>query len=354
MNRQIPHPTLKVSASAFGSACEAFGDCLGINRDLLADEARERIPAINPDHQFAPEHYRNFVLWWRHGKADPLYISGPTGSGKTSTAMQFCARLGMPVVSVTARARMDRRELLGHYDARDNATVWQDGPALLAWRYGWTLIINEFSTAPADMWVSCNDILEGLPIDNPSTGEVVFRHPDTRVIVTDNTRGHTVEIDEGFYGRQIQDRSVIDRFWHIRMESHTETMASRLLYAGISPSFRADYEVSVLTTLCDMLAKAGRDSQTASASKAIGFNSAAVPISLRALKRLRDMLLAAGREPWGEAQASELLRSLIRVAFTEALDETARETAEGLLMTALGDMVGTLRASRRRVAMSRR
>ena len=158
-------------------------------------------------------------------------IMGPSGSGKTSTAMQFCARLGIPVVSVTARARMDRRELLGHWALQGGETRWIDGPALLAWKHGWTLLINEFSAAPADMWVSCNDILEGLPLDNGATGELVVPHPMTRVIVTDNTRGHSSEIDEGFFGRQIQDRSVIDRFWHMRMEGLGEAEEASLLAA---------------------------------------------------------------------------------------------------------------------------
>lgn len=353
MNRQIPHIPQTVSASQFGSGFESYGDCRGFNRSLLADEAAKRIPILNPNHQFSPEHYRNLALWWRLGKAEPLYISGPSGSGKTSTAMQFCARLGVPVVSVTARARMDRRELIGHYVVRDHATVWQDGPATMAWRYGWTLIINEFSTAPADMWVSCNDILEGLPLDNDATGEVILRHPDTRVIVTDNTRGHTVEIEEGFYGRQVQDRSVIDRFWHLRMESHTEEMAARLLMAGIDESVRQTFDERSLERLCTMLARAGRDSLSAARTQTIGFQSCAVPISLRALMRLRDMVLAAASENWGNDDSGLLLRELIRMSFTEALDETARETAEGLLMTALGNIVGLLRQAQRRSSCNR-
>ena len=147
---------------------------------------------------------------------------------------------------------------------------------------------------------------------------------------------------------------MIDRFWHLRMESHTEEMASSLLNAGIEADIRANFEPAAIKVLCDMLAKAGRDSQSASESKTLGFSAAAVPVSLRALKRLRDMLLRAGTEAWGAANSSELLRSLIRVSFTEALDATARETAEGILMTALGDIVGTLRASHRRVMMNRR
>lgn len=92
------------------------------------------------------------------------------------------------------------------------------------------------------MWVSCNDILEGLPLDNGATGELIVPHPMTRVIVTDNTRGHSSEIDEGFFGRQIQDRSVIDRFWHMRMEGLGEAEEASLLAATADQDWLAEFE----------------------------------------------------------------------------------------------------------------
>lgn len=195
--------TRTVPASVFGEHLAGERDCLGYQVETLPAFARTRIPVLNPCHFFNEAHYRTLAAWWNLARREPIYVSGPSGSGKTSTAMQFCARLGIPVVSVTARARMDRRELLGHWALQGGETRWIDGPALLAWKHGWTLLINEFSAAPADMWVSCNDILEGLPLDNGATGELVVPHPMTRVIVTDNTRGHSSEIDEGFFGRQI-------------------------------------------------------------------------------------------------------------------------------------------------------
>ena len=90
----------------------------------------------HPCHFFNEAHYRTLAAWWNLARREPIYVSGPSGSGKTSTAMQFCARLGIPVVSVTARARMDRRELLGHWALQGGETRWIDGPALLAWKHG--------------------------------------------------------------------------------------------------------------------------------------------------------------------------------------------------------------------------
>ena len=285
----------------------------------------------------------------RLARREPIYVSGPSGSGKTSTAMQFCARLGIPVVSVTARARMDRRELLGHWALQGGETRWIDGPALLAWKHGWTLLINEFSAAPADMWVSCNDILEGLPLDNGATGELVVPHPMTRVIVTDNTRGHSSEIDEGFFGRQIQDRSVIDRFWHMRMEGLGEAEEASLLAATADQDWLAEFEPEVLDRLFKALARLGADSRAAAQAQAIGFESRAVPLSFRVLSRMRNMMLDAARMP--ATSDDDPLRRIIRTSLTEALDSTAREAAETLAVTAIGNLIHEMRVSRARMVL---
>lgn len=337
--------TIAVSASIFGEHLANERHCLGYNVHTLPTFARSRIPTLHANHWFNVEHYRHLALWWTLSKGEPIYMSGPSGSGKTSTAMQFCARLGVPVVSVTARARMDRRELIGHWSVKGGETVWVDGPALLAWKYGWVLLINEFSAAPADMWVSCNDILEGLPLDNEATGELVQPHPMTRVIVTDNTRGHSAEIDEGFFGRQIQDRSVIDRFWHLRMEGLTPDEEAKLLAKTAPQGLIEGFADDALKALYRALAQMGADSRSQAQTQAIGFESHVVPFSHRVLKRLRDMLLDAARQPGGE-NANAQVRCLTRIALAESLDSTASEAAQTLAETTIGDLVHSLRASR--------
>lgn len=336
---------VRVPASHFGDHLANERDCLGYNVKTLPTFARSRIPTLHENHWFNVEHYRHMALWWNLTNAEPIYVSGPSGSGKTSTAMQFCARLGIPVVSVTARARMDRRELIGHWAVKGGETVWIDGPALLAWKYGWVLLINEFSAAPADMWVSCNDILEGLPLDNGATGELIQPQPMTRVIVTDNTRGHSSEIDDGFFGRQIQDRSVIDRFWHLRMEGLSPTEEAMLLAKTAPQNLTVGFSDEALKALYNALARLGADSRSQAQTQTIGFESHIVPFSHRVLIRLRDMLLDAATQPGGE-QASALVRRLTRIALAESLDSTASEAAQTLAETTIGDLVHDLRVSR--------
>ena len=85
------------------------------------------------------------------------------------------------------------------------------------------------TSAPADVWVSANDLLEGDAVVVDRTGEVVPRHPNTRVVFTDNRPlGDAGETDD-YLGRNAQDRSVLDRCWHIAARWPDERSEVRLL-----------------------------------------------------------------------------------------------------------------------------
>lgn len=177
-----------------------------------------RLTTIDPGHYFDPNFFNVFRLWWENDDTrEPLYISGPTGCGKTSTVTQLLTRLNAPHVSITCRRRMDKNELIGSYgiDSKTGNFTWYDGPAAAAWRHGLVLIINEFTLAPPEVWVSSNDILEGDDLTLEKTGEVLRRHENTRVIITDNALAR--EGSNVYEARMRQDQSVCDRFWHTQL-----------------------------------------------------------------------------------------------------------------------------------------
>lgn len=206
------HFTDQIPARAFGFHSDKT--VLGFKQTL---SRVGRIVPIDVTHAFDPMFFEQMRLWWEwKDTRAPLFISGPTGCGKTSGVLQFLARVRCPAITFTCRAHTDKNDLVGNYAVVESGGfVWQDGPAALAWRYGLTLVINEFTLAPAEVWVSANDILEGDAIVNERTGEVIERHANARVIITDNTL--PAGDDSEYLSRNDQDASVIDRCWHIRM-----------------------------------------------------------------------------------------------------------------------------------------
>ena len=78
-----------------------------------------------------------------------------------------------------------------------------------------------------------NDILEGDALVNDRTGEVLARHPNTRVIITDNTAPGGDATD--YLARNDQDASVIDRCWHIRLNYPDAAAEAAMLEAKLRP-----------------------------------------------------------------------------------------------------------------------
>ncbi len=100
-----------ISARAFG--LDSDKTVLGFKSD---SSRIGRIVPIDPAHSFDPDFFEALRLWWEwNDTRAPLYISGPTGCGKTSGVMQFLARVGARASTVTCRARMDKNDLIGSY-----------------------------------------------------------------------------------------------------------------------------------------------------------------------------------------------------------------------------------------------
>ncbi len=218
---------------------------------------------------------------------------------------------------------------------------------MLAWRHGWVLVINEFSAAPADLWVSCNDLLEGAPLDCDATAERIAPHPDTRVIITDNTRGHA-DIEEGLFGRQVQDRSVIDRFWHLRLEGLSEAEEAALLMKEVPEQFVNEFGAEMLKRLAEILARAGLDSRSRAENQQLGYETRNIALSHRVLRRLMLIILARCSDMTILTEGGVLAAA--RMAFTEALDGVSRQALETLLLTSLGRLDLKLLAAKAQVA----
>ena len=297
-------------------------------------ETHELTPGIDAGYVFEKMSLQILRAWWMSATREPLYIHGPWGCGKTSSVEQFFARLNVPVVPIMGREPMEKADLVGMYVLGPERTMqWVDGPAALAWRHGYVLLINEFSKCNPGFWVANNEILEGKPIYIEQRQELLPPHPDTRVVVTDNTRGLTGDETGLTQGRLRQDASVMDRFWSLRMDymaAEPEVMLVQRRFAELGDDLAERFARTLRRIAEDVRAcfmGASKDNDAIEAT-----------ISTRTMLRIADLVLLFLD---GARQGIDPFRLAFEIGLTNKCDETTRHTIHKVVALHVGnDFVG--------------
>jgi cobaltochelatase CobS len=168
-------------------------------------------PMIEPDYLFH-QAMRELVVWFM-SPADPLYVFGPTGSGKSSLVRQVAARLNYPVFDITGHGRLEFSDLAGHLTVENGSMRFQHGPLALAMKQGGLFLLNEIDLLDPATAAGLNGVLDGAPLCLPENGgEIIAPHPMFRFVATANTNGGSDE--SGLYqGTLRQNLAFMDRFW---------------------------------------------------------------------------------------------------------------------------------------------
>lgn len=190
-------------------------------------------PKKDENYQFRQEILSDVLAWWAlHDKLkDGLYLSGPTGSGKSSVICQVAARLNWPVQRTTGHSRLEMPELIGHHIVIDGDLVWQDGPLTIAMREGHLFLIDEIDLLDPSTAAGLNGIVEGAPLMIAENGaEVVEPHPDFRFVATGNTNGGGDST--GLYqGTMQQNAALMDRMLVVLVQYPSEEQERAILDA---------------------------------------------------------------------------------------------------------------------------
>lgn len=194
----------------------------------LGDGTHPRIPPIK-DYVFRREALRDVLAFLECPEGDGLFVTGPTGSGKTSLLVQVAARLKWPMHAVTCHGHMELSDLIGQFTLVNGEMAFVHGPLVQAMRDGHILLLNETDLMNPSELAGLNDCLEGQSLVIPQNGgEIIAPHPRFRLVATGNSRGAGDQ--SGLYqGVLRQNLAWMDRFRLLEIDYPEKAIEMALL-----------------------------------------------------------------------------------------------------------------------------
>lgn len=173
----------------------------------------------------------------------PVFISGLSGCGKTTTVQQVCAQLKRECIRVNITCETDEDDLLGGFRLLDGETVFAYGPVIEAMKRGAVLLLDEVDLA-SNRIMCLQPILEGKGVFLKKIGEQVDPVEGFTVIATANTKGQGNESGK-FIGTNVLNEAFLDRFAvTLDQEYPAEKIESRII-KGVMTRYGAEDDAFV-------------------------------------------------------------------------------------------------------------
>lgn len=168
------------------------------------------IPTVNPNFYFDPIATRTIKTALKLRRN--LFISGPTGCGKTDLVRQVHAIIGKPILRVNMHGDVTSGTFLGKIDVKAGETIYTYGALPTAIQNGWTLLIDEIDYTPPHIAAVLNPVLERSgALYIPETNETIKPKSGFCVIATANSGGKGD--GTGVYtGVEVLNTAFLDRF----------------------------------------------------------------------------------------------------------------------------------------------
>ena len=203
------------------------------------------VPRSNPNYIFARTTLYELLLYLTEPSHDALFLSGPTGCGKTSAVFEVAARLGWPLESVTLSQKSEVSDLIGAHILDHGQLRFSYGPLTRAMLYGEILLLNEIDLMSPGELAALNDVLEGRALTiSANNGEVVKPHPCFRVVATANSKGQGDE-SGSYHGVKLQNQAFLDR-WRFCEVGYPTSAQERLMLERACPELNPDFRDGIL------------------------------------------------------------------------------------------------------------
>ncbi|EPJ3803436.1 AAA family ATPase [Morganella morganii] len=208
------------------------------------------IPTRNNNYVFEPSLRASVLMWINYPQGQSLWISGPTGCGKTSIVEQVAARLNWPLMKTTASQDLDINSLVGGLRlvcdtmTGDTRTDFLYGPLALAYKFGLIFLLDEYDQLDPSCANAFNAILEGGNLVIPETNEVIKKHPNFRFVATANSIGQG-DLTGVYGGVKVLNVANLDRYMFINANYMPKDVETSLIQKFISEKVIADKFVEV-------------------------------------------------------------------------------------------------------------
>ena len=136
----------------------------------------------------------------------PVWLHGPAGTGKSSAARYAADQAGLKYYEVNLSGAM-----ASAVKGRDRLKEFVESDAMRALEHGGLLCLEEFSGAHPSVGTALNTMLAisvGDAFHNDAADRAIVKHPDFRVVVTDNSLGY----GSAEFKRNALDAATLDRF----------------------------------------------------------------------------------------------------------------------------------------------
>lgn len=199
--------TMKHTDEELAPAMQA--QVLPLKRKQVVQDIDSTVPAR--DKTYVPfGFYRQLEQIVKSKTFYPVFITGLSGNGKTTMVEQVAAKLQRECIRVNVSIETDEDDLIGGNTLQDGNVIYREGPVIMAMRQGAILLIDEIDRG-SNKLMCLQSILEGKPLFNKKTGEVIHPKEGFTIIATANTKGRGTE-DGRFIAAQILDEAFLERF----------------------------------------------------------------------------------------------------------------------------------------------
>jgi MoxR-like ATPase len=178
----------------------------------------------------------------------PVYITGLSGNGKTTTVEQACAENTREFFRVNITPETSEDDLLGGFRLVNGETVWVDGPVIVAMKRGGILLLDEVDLGTVKI-MCLQPVLEGKPVFLKKTNTWVKPEKGFNVFLTGNTKGRGDDTGK-FVGTNAMNEAFLDRVPEtVEQDYPSEAVETKIVkgvlnYLGVSD--QDDFAVTIV------------------------------------------------------------------------------------------------------------